>query len=149
MKLISKIVSLSLSIIIFYTASITAYASEIVKDEITSPFSISEIQKNLKEITIDNNKKIIDSNIQKSIIENSVSISNIQSQENNSPIAGLQMVVLNPESLINGKLTTETQMAWLWSYNGENYTYDPDGDNIIDMKIGGTMDCQQFSRQLF
>lgn len=57
--------------------------------------------------------------------------------ENQAPVAALYTVVLNPESMVNGNFTTETQLAWLWSYNGVNYTYDPDGDLIADMRIGG------------
>lgn len=57
--------------------------------------------------------------------------------ENQAPVAALYTVVLNPESMVNGNFTTETQLAWLWSYNGVNYTYDPDGDLIVDMRIGG------------
>lgn len=56
---------------------------------------------------------------------------------NRPPVAGLQYVILNPESLVNGKITTQTQIAWLWSYNGEDFTYDPDGDEIIDRRVYG------------
>lgn len=56
---------------------------------------------------------------------------------NTPPVAGLVYVVLNPETLVNGQISTATQIAWLWSYNGENYTYDPDGDAITNISIGG------------
>ena len=64
-------------------------------------------------------------------------LSNNQSLDNQPPIAGLKIVILNPESMINGNFTTKTQFAWLWSYNGENFTYDPDGDSIADTRVGG------------
>ena len=115
----------------------SASASEIVKDEVSSPLSITEIQHQLKEIPLNNNELLSNVKIQESIINNSKVLSNIQSQENQPPVAGLRMVVLNPASMINGNLTTKTQIAWLWSYNGENYSYDPDGDEIVDMQVGG------------
>ena len=57
--------------------------------------------------------------------------------DNQAPVADLRVTVLNPDSMVNGNFTTETQIAWLWSYNGENFTYDPDGDTITNMSIGG------------
>jgi len=56
---------------------------------------------------------------------------------NRPPIPGLEYVILNPDSIINGNLTTNTQIAWLWSYNGENFTYDPDGDVITQITVTG------------
>lgn len=56
---------------------------------------------------------------------------------NTPPVAELRYIILNPESYVNGRISTKTQIAWLWSYNGENFTYDPDGDAITDMFIGG------------
>lgn len=52
-------------------------------------------------------------------------------------MAGLEYYVLNPESLKNGQITTDTQIAWLWSYNGKNYSYDPDGDPITGYYFAG------------
>lgn len=57
--------------------------------------------------------------------------------ENNPPVASLEYVILNPESLYNNQVTKETQIAWLYSYEGTDYTYDPDGDAITGMYIGG------------
>lgn len=57
--------------------------------------------------------------------------------DNIPPVAGLQYLIMNPDSLINGQITTNTQIAWLWSYNGQNFTYDPDGDAITNINIGG------------
>jgi len=53
------------------------------------------------------------------------------------PIAGLQYLIMNPESLLNGQITTAAQIAWLWSYDGQDFTYDPDGDTIINKSLGG------------
>lgn len=50
--------------------------------------------------------------------------------DNHPPIAGLKYLILNSDSLLNGEITTQTQIAWLWSYNGEDFSYDPDGDKI-------------------
>lgn len=57
--------------------------------------------------------------------------------DNQPPVAGLQYLVLNPDSLINGRITTNTQIAWLWSYNGQDFTYDPDGDEIVNRMVDG------------
>ncbi|WP_238916499.1 hypothetical protein [Clostridium sp. YIM B02555] len=54
------------------------------------------------------------------------------------PIANLKYAILNPASLKNGQITTDTQIAWLWSYNGQNYTYDPNGYKITNVNIDGT-----------
>ncbi|WP_459478642.1 hypothetical protein [Clostridium saccharoperbutylacetonicum] len=54
------------------------------------------------------------------------------------PIAQLRYAILNPASLKNGQITTDTQIAWLWSYNGQNYTYDPNGYKITNVNIDGT-----------
>ncbi len=56
---------------------------------------------------------------------------------NTPPVANLAYIVLNPETLKNGAFTTDTMIAWLWSYNGVNYTYDPDGDAITNINLGG------------
>lgn len=50
--------------------------------------------------------------------------------DNQPPIAGLKYLILNSDSLLDGLITTQTQIAWLWSYNGEDFSYDPDGDEI-------------------
>jgi hypothetical protein len=67
-------------------------------------------------------------------------MSTLNSEEastNKPPVANLAYAVLNPDSEINGKITTNTQIAWLMSYNGTNYTYDPDGDSITNITIAG------------
>ena len=56
---------------------------------------------------------------------------------NHAPVAELKATILNPESMVNGHFTTQTQIAWLWEFNGEKFTYDPDGDTIVNMSIGG------------
>ncbi|MBD7911919.1 MULTISPECIES: carboxypeptidase-like regulatory domain-containing protein [Clostridium] len=67
-------------------------------------------------------------------------MSTLNSEEasaNRPPVANLAYAVLNPDSEINGKITTNTQIAWLMSYNGTNYTYDPDGDSITNITVAG------------
>ena len=54
------------------------------------------------------------------------------------PIAQLRYTILNPASLKNGQITTDTQIGWLWSYNGQDYTYDPNGYKITNVNIDGT-----------
>jgi len=58
--------------------------------------------------------------------------------ENSAPVAGLTNMVVNPETMLNGKLTTETVVYWLW-YDGETYySYDPDdGDEITNYLVDG------------
>lgn len=98
-------------------------------------FSVSEIQTSFSnsQILEDNIFEFVGNEIKKTVINQSIATL----AENQPPVAELQVVVLNPESMINGNFTTDTQLAWLWSYNGNNFTYDPDGDGIADMKIGG------------
>ncbi len=57
--------------------------------------------------------------------------------QNNPPVADLKYAILNPDSLIDGNVTTETQIGWLWSYDGQDFTYDPDGDAIVKKNVGG------------
>lgn len=57
--------------------------------------------------------------------------------DNHKPIAQLKYAIMNPDSLLDGKITTNTQIAWLWSYNGQNFLVDPDGDKITNMNIDG------------
>lgn len=57
--------------------------------------------------------------------------------ENSAPVAGLTNMVVNPETMLNGKPTTETVVYWLW-YDGETrYSYHPDGYEIVDYFLGG------------
>lgn len=56
---------------------------------------------------------------------------------NSAPVAGLTLIVANPESIVDGKATTDTILYWVWN-DGENlYTYDPDGDEISSYNISG------------
>lgn len=136
-KLVVCCMSIVLSVILVYTSGIIAFAAEVTQDEVYPPFSINEIQQQLNEISIANDEEFSDSKIEESIIEDSKVLVDNLSMDNQPPVAGLKIIVLNPESMINGKLTTKTQIAWLWSYNGQNFTYDPDGDSIADMRVGG------------
>ena len=86
------------------------------------------------ELSISDNLDYYKGNIEESNVEQ---VKTLSGDENNPPVAALQVVVLNPESMINGNFTTETQLAWLWAYNGQSFTYDPDGDEITDIRIGG------------
>ncbi|MEJ8552747.1 hypothetical protein, partial [Tepidibacter sp. Z1-5] len=56
---------------------------------------------------------------------------------NRPPVAELQYMILNPESVIDGKITTDTQISWLWLYNNQSFVYDPDGDEIADIDVSG------------
>ena len=85
-----------------------------------------------KKVHLNRNAKFGGANVEKEEIDQPSAY-----DTNTPPVAGLQYVVLNPESLKNGNITTATQIAWLWSYNGENFTYDPDGDEITNIMIGG------------
>lgn len=86
-RLVINCLCLCLSLMLIYVNGITTFASEAIKDEIYQPFSINEIQQKLKEINVKDNEEFADSNIQKSIIKDSKSLSSIQSQENQPPIA--------------------------------------------------------------
>ncbi len=57
--------------------------------------------------------------------------------ENTAPVAGLNCIVYNPESLLNGNVTTETTLIWVWKDATNLYTYDPDGDEIASRNISG------------
>lgn len=46
-------------------------------------------------------------------------------------------MVVNPETMLNNKLTTETVVYWLWNDGETLYSYDPDGDEIVDYLVGG------------
>lgn len=48
-----------------------------------------------------------------------------------APVAGLQPIILNEDSLKNGQITTDTQIAWLWSFSDE------DGDTLLNRYLGG------------
>lgn len=60
--------------------------------------------------------------------------------ENTAPVAGLTYMIANPGSLLNGKITTETVIYWLWNDGTTAYTYDPDGDEITGYFIDGIYD---------
>lgn len=47
------------------------------------------------------------------------------------PVVSLKPVALNTDSLKDGQITTETQIAWLWDYA------DADGDTIMKRYLGG------------
>ena len=98
-------------------------------------FDLSSVQTGAASISITEDVNFTDAGIVEStVLPQSMALAD---DTNTPPVAALQVVILNPESMVNGNFTTETQLAWLWAYNGELFTYDPDGDDIVDMKIGG------------
>lgn len=56
---------------------------------------------------------------------------------NTPPVAGLTYLIANPESLLNGNITTDTIIYWLWEDEVQKYTYDPDGDAIDQILTDG------------
>lgn len=56
---------------------------------------------------------------------------------NTAPVAGLATMVVNPDTMLGNKLTTETVVYWLWNDGETLYSYDPDGDEIINYIVGG------------
>ena len=48
-----------------------------------------------------------------------------------NPKSDITPYVVNPESLKNGMITTDTQIAWLWTFSDE------DGDSFQDFQVGG------------
>ncbi|AGF54333.1 hypothetical protein [Clostridium saccharoperbutylacetonicum] len=73
----------------------------------------------------------------KSVVAKETTSSSVDVNTDAKPIADLKYVIMNPDSIKNGQITTDTQIAWLWSYNGENYTYDPNGYAITNMSLDG------------
>lgn len=47
------------------------------------------------------------------------------------PKSNITPYIVNPESLKDGMITTDTQIAWLWTFSDE------DGDSFQDFQIGG------------
>ncbi|MCT4508909.1 MAG: hypothetical protein N4A48_09130 [Tepidibacter sp.] len=56
---------------------------------------------------------------------------------NRAPVAQLKYMILNPESTTDGKITTDTQISWLWLYKNQSFVYDPDGDEITNIDVSG------------
>ncbi|MDE6594353.1 MAG: hypothetical protein K2K57_14975 [Oscillospiraceae bacterium] len=56
---------------------------------------------------------------------------------NSAPVAGLTYMIANGDTLVNGKISTETIIFWMWN-DGENiYSYDPDGGMITNYYVRG------------
>lgn len=51
------------------------------------------------------------------------------------PESDITPYIVNPESLKDGMITTDTQIAWLWTFSDE------DGDSFQDFQIGGFPDA--------
>lgn len=134
-----------LIIMVFSTSLVTTFASEEQVIDLPKVYIEDEQLQMNSDIELSNDVNIggadgiqfksLDVNSDKSIKMNN--IKNLSTEVNNPPVAALKYVIMNPESLVNGNITTNTQIAWLWSYNGENYTYDPDGDAITNRNLGG------------
>lgn len=115
---------------------------DVIPEEVSSTKDSVEYQlnesNNKKEVNFGDSKILSNSS---SIKRNDKNISSkkslLSTQTNTPPIADLKYLILNEESLYNGKITKETQIAWLYAYNGESFTYDPDGDEITNMTVGG------------
>lgn len=103
--------------------------------EAQQSFDLSSVQNGVPTINIAEDANFTDAGITESIAQPQLMA--LADDVNTPPVAALQVVILNPESMVNGNFTTETQLAWLWAYNGSLFTYDPDGDEITNMKIGG------------
>lgn len=131
-----------LSVVLLSTMGLTAFAADTIEAsnslEIAAPMAESTIsdamlQHDYPEIFMPDETKFITAGIDAQTVSKSVSVR----AANQAPVADLRVTVLNPDSMVNGNFTTETQIAWLWSYNGEDFTYDPDGDAITNRSIGG------------
>lgn len=64
----------------------------------------------------------------------------ISTYSNANFVLDLQLSASNPESLINGSPTTNTVLYWFWSYGDEDYTYDPNGNEIVQHYVIGIDD---------
>ena len=60
--------------------------------------------------------------------------------ENHPPVAGLTNMVSNPDTLADGEMTTETIVYWLWNDGETAYSYDPDGDALVNYYVDGIND---------
>lgn len=133
-----KIISLLLCMTMLTTVGVTASAANLegtvdIITENSQTITQDMLEQNYPEISVPDELLLASENISEESVDNDVAVM----AENQPPVAELRTSILNPESMVNGKFTTETQIAWLWSYNGQNFTYDPDGDAIADIKIGG------------
>ena len=133
LKSLRKMVALILCAAVLSTIGLTAFAAnpaevsgtlEVVESIAEQPINGAMLERDYPEIPIPDEVQSISQDI--ALLD-----------DNQPPVAELRATVLNPDSMIDGNFTTETQIAWLWSYDGENFTYDPDGDAITNMSIGG------------
>lgn len=110
-----------------------------ITNSISSTVNLKNIQIELEENYLNENYILNTEimNLDKLLPLEATAKENENSEENHPPIASLKYAIINPDSLIDNNITTDTQIAWLWSYNGENYISDPDGDKITDINIDG------------
>lgn len=137
-----KIVALILCAAVLSTMGLTAFAANptgisdtvVVMEPLTEqPINGAILEQDYPEIPMPNEADFVNSGIETQSIGQDIALLD----DNQPPVADLRATVLNPDSMIDGNFTTETQIAWLWSYNGEDFTYDPDGDEITNRSIGG------------
>lgn len=118
----------------------TAYHSLLKNDDLTN--GILPINNDTEVISLDH--EMLTVNAIDSVEEYTDQIKAISetevAAENSAPVAGLTYMIANPESLLNGKITTETIIYWLWNDGTTAYTYDPDGDEITGYFIDGIYD---------
>lgn len=58
--------------------------------------------------------------------------------DNHAPIAGLQVGILNEDTMIEGNYTQDTLIGFFWKWDNTWYTYDIDeGDELTNIMVGG------------
>lgn len=155
-KILKSALSLTLSLTICITTGFVAYADQSSFEELISlsyeeyieqlndsssgranELSLHSEKKKDEMINIENltkGKKSI--NYDDSIKNNKIDVSSSEARNNGvslmtDPIAELDVVALNPETLKNGQPTTDTLVAWFYA------DIDLDGDTIVNRQIGG------------
>lgn len=111
----------------------TESVQELSQNGIFESINLSSVLDGLEEVSLTVGADFNKTGIESTVSEQGISLT----ADNQQPVAELRAVILNPESVVDGSYTTETQIAWLWSYNGVDFTYDPDGDELIERTIGG------------
>lgn len=140
-----KIISFSLTFVMALASTTVAFAGTNNTGKETASMTDLKIDVNTKNMKIDpitslsgsDNKTILHTNLANNAIKNSL-LDSTATTTNTAPIAQLKNSVTNPESVTPlSYMTTDTQVLWLWSYNGQNFSYDPDGDAITNVEVGG------------
>lgn len=128
MKKFNAFVSAFLCVAMLCAMGMSAYAADDsaspempLQGEIEQSISKDMLQQNIQDIFIADEIHFVSEGIEEVIVQQDT----VAMDANQPPVAELQVSILNPESMIGGKFTTQTQIAWLWSYNGQDFTYDP------------------------